>query len=139
MPGHYHLEGMVVKPPRTFIAQSRPKVAPTAPSRGTGGRGGGRVDDKVMDQEAKKRPGFIWNSRTYSWDKDPNYKGGGATKEGFGLTKIKKKPKEDKGILMTSRASKSNLKIRKGQGKRKFRVKNPFVGGMGSSSNIGLS
>ena len=136
MPGHYHLEGMVVKPPRTFIAQSRPKVAPTAPSRGTGGRGGGRMSS---DFDPKSRPGFIWNSRTYSWDKDPNYKGGDATKEGFGLTKIKKKPKEDKGILMTSRASKSNLKIRKGQGKRKFRVKNPFVGGMGSSSNIGLS
>jgi len=61
-------------------------------------------------------------------------------KEGFGLGKIKKKKTIDtKGNLLTNITSRNKLKIKKGQGKRKFRVKNPFVGGLGGSSNIGLS
>ena len=154
-----------VKPPKTFVAKPPPKVAPT---RNTGGgRGGGRVHSEIIDAMRKKNPGFIWNSRNYQWEKDPNYKGDskgyqtntmyGLTdleksnamagrdldyqeKKGFSLSKPRKSQSLDtKGNLMTNRASQSNLKIRKGQGKRKFRVKNPFVGGMGGSSNIGLS
>ena len=101
-------------------------------SRGTG---------RMSSDATLTRPGYIWNTRTYSWDKDPNYTGPDLKdlKEGFGLSKIKKKPKEEKGVLMTNKASRNNLKIRKKQGKRKFRVKSSFVGGMGDSSNIGLS
>jgi hypothetical protein len=157
--------GTEVKPPKTFVAKPPPKVAPT---RNTGGgRGTGRVHSELIDAMTKKNPGFIWNSRTYQWEKDPNYKGDskgyqtntmyGLTdleksnamagrdldyqeKKGFSLSKPRKSQSLDtKGNLMTNRASQSNLKIRKGQGKRKFRVKNPFVGGMGGSSNIGLS
>ena len=36
-------------------------------------RGTGRVQSEIIDGTKKKNPGFIWNSRTYKWEKDPNY------------------------------------------------------------------
>jgi len=133
-------------------------------------RGTGRVHSEIIDYTRKKNPGFIWNSRTYQWEKDPNYKGDsqgyqdntmyGLTDQEkknalsgkpldyresskIGLSKIKKRKTIDtKGNLLTNITSRNKLKIKKGQGKRKFRLKSPFVGGMGGSSNtsnIGLS
>ena len=145
--------GTEVKPPKKFIAKPPPKVAPVAPKqeettsglgRGdTGGRGGGRMSS---DFDPNSRPGYKWNSRNYTWEKLPNYEGGpteGKATEGFGLMSVKRKPKEEKGVLMTDKSTSSNLRIKKRGGKRRFRVKGPFVGGMRKSgnvtSNIGLS
>ena len=137
MPGHYHLEGTVVKPPKTFVAKPPPKIAPTASSRGTGGRGTGRVRDEDIDKEAKKRPGYIWNSRTYSWDKDPNFKGG----SGFnptttpGVLDRKKKQDETPTEMQFTSATPEKLKIKKKSGKRGLRYK----GSVGMNQNRGLS
>ena len=123
-------------------------------------RGGGRVHSEIINAMTEKNPGFIWNSRTYQWEKDPNYKGdsqGYQDNQMYGLTDQEKanalagRPLDwskkvttgmtpykkrkvtqvaSQGKLMSNRATTNNLRIRKKQGKRSLRVRSRFVGGM---------
>ena len=108
----------------------------TSSSSSSGGRGTGRVRSEDIDKEAKKRPGYTWNSRTYSWDKDPNFKGG----SGFNPTATpgvldKKKKEEVPTEMQFTSASPEKLKIKKKKGKKDFRYK----GSMGTNQQRGLS
>ena len=100
-------------------------------------RGTGRVDDKIIAEELKKRPGMKWNSRTYRWEKDPNFKGG----SGFsptstpGVLDRKKKQDEAPTEMQFTSASPEKLKIKKKSGKRGLRYK----GSVGMNQSRGLS
>jgi len=95
------------------------------------GRGTGRVDDKVLIEEEKKRPGMRWNSRTYRWEKLPPK----VTDFSPQVLDRKKKKEEEPTEMQFTSASPEKLKIRKKKGKRDFR----YRGSMGMNQQRGLS
>ncbi len=126
------------------------------------GRGSGRVDTDYQTALQKKNPGFIYNSRSGTWTKDPNYKGeqtenyknntviGNLTdeeryaakgwdlkKEGMGQSGKIKKKKKNSADLIYSGSSASNLTIGKKTGKRGFRT-GLHIGTNSGGSNTGV-
>ena len=80
---------------------------------------------------------FIDGTYTYSWDKDPNFKGGSGFNPSTtpGVLDRKKKQDETPTEMQFTSATPENLKIRKKKGKRGLRYK----GSVGMNQSRGLS